>query len=709
MGQSSSRGAAQPSGSSPSSQRSSPSRRRDAPSPSESQPSSRSSRRSLNFLPRLHSDRSDASSTGPANGPGLLRHRHRLSRAHSSISSILSRSGSTSRSRDRPERSSSRFSIPVWSTTSPHHVDEAPSEPAPRLHPPELGSLDFDDFTEAFEAESLATPPAPEREDNNETPSSWQRPTSLLDRVAGTVVPERTGGRVRNSLRRRRSPLRSGEDNAAMLSRLLSVAAAATAATLMGDDHRAGAEARNFVGGDEDGTFDGFLQSLQNGRIASALRGSAAAIGEESDTPGSPAPLNFFRMFRFGNTRRENASTRSSDSQDGSGESSEAQSAGEEGGEGRMVPIIIVGIRSITPNTGGGAQHDDNIPPFLDALSSFPAPITSGTEPSIDGILRQPQNGTRFSHRRRASMGGINTFPGSYDNQRHQRTTERPRPFSSLDTPPGPRPPPSTPSGLSAFSSGESTPSFTPLSDTPAGQSTESSRRESLARSTAAAGSGLDPPTEQRSFPPFRTARHRRLSESDHTRFGAGSSRRNGVVEPDHAPGEGPRSWIIYVLGGSYPENHPILTTPSLFTDAPTYEDMMLLSTLLGPAKPPVASDSDVASAGGIYTIREVPSTSEGEAEGLVASSGDGEELITIAADQRCLVCLSEYEVGEEARKLVQCGHLFHRECIDQWLTTGRNSCPLCRGQGVEEHEKRSNPPASPSTETSTAPTPATA
>ncbi|KAK7610637.1 hypothetical protein JOL62DRAFT_612406 [Phyllosticta paracitricarpa] len=699
MGQSSSRGAAQSSGSSPSPPRSSPSRRRDAPSPSESHPPSRSSRRSLNLLTRLHSDRSDDSSTRPVNG--LLRHRQRLSRAHSSISSILSRSGSYSRSRDRPDRSStSGLSTPAWNTTPSSDVVETPSSPAPRLHPPELASLDFDDFTGSFETESIATPQAREQQDNNETPSSWQRPTSLLDRVAGTVVPERAGGRVRNSLRRRRSPLRSGEDNAAMLSRLLSVAAAATAATLMGEEHRAGAEARNFVGGDEDGTFDGFLQSLQNGRIASALRGNNAGIDEESETPGSPAPLNFFRMFRFGNTRRENISTRSSDSQDGSGESPETQRTGEDGGEGRMVPIIIVGIRSITPSTGGGAQHDDNIPPFLDALSSFPAPITSGTEPSIDGILRQPQNGTRFSHRRRASMGGINT----YESQRHQRTSDRPRPFSSLDTPPGPRPPPSTPSGLSAFSSGESTPSFTPLSDTPAGQSTESSRRESLARTPTAVGSAIDPPAEPRSLQ-FR--RQRRLSESDHTRFGAGSSRRNGVVEPDHAPGEGPRSWIIYVLGGSYPENHPILTTPSLFTDTPTYEDMMLLSTLLGPAKPPVASESDVASAGGVYTIREAPPTAEGESQGLVASSGDGEEVITIAADQRCLVCLSEYKVDEEARTLVQCGHLFHRECIDQWLTTGRNSCPLCRGQGVEEHEKRSNQSASPSTESPASPTPA--
>jgi hypothetical protein len=113
------------------------------------------------------------------------------------------------------------------------------------------------------------------------------------------------------------------------------------------------------------------------------------------------------------------------------------------------------------------------------------------------------------------------------------------------------------------------------------------------------------------------------------------------------------------VLGGSYPENHPILTTPSLFTDSPTYEDMMLLSTLLGPAKPPVASEEDVAAAPGLFLIRESPG-------GFVAEAVEGGESTALTADARCLVCLCGFEADEEARKLVKCGHFFHRICIDQ-------------------------------------------
>ncbi|KAI4183338.1 MAG: hypothetical protein L6R41_005450 [Letrouitia leprolyta] len=105
---------------------------------------------------------------------------------------------------------------------------------------------------------------------------------------------------------------------------------------------------------------------------------------------------------------------------------------------------------------------------------------------------------------------------------------------------------------------------------------------------------------------------------------------------------------------------------------------MLLLSSLLGPARPPVASREDVASAPGVYQIRKSGGT-------IVAAMIGGIEQISIASGERCLVCLCDYEIDEEVRRLNKCKHLFHRECIDQWLTTGRNSCPLCRSQGVDE------------------------
>lgn len=91
---------------------------------------------------------------------------------------------------------------------------------------------------------------------------------------------------------------------------------------------------------------------------------------------------------------------------------------------------------------------------------------------------------------------------------------------------------------------------------------------------------------------------------------------------------------------------------------------MVLLSTLLGPAKPPVASEDDVASAGGLYHVVEFGGS-------LIAEPVIGEgEHITIAEGERCLVCLSEYEAGEEIRQLGQCKHIYHRLCIDEVCIT---------------------------------------
>ncbi|TID23804.1 Zinc finger RING-type protein [Venturia nashicola] len=197
--------------------------------------------------------------------------------------------------------------------------------------------------------------------------------------------------------------------------------------------------------------------------------------------------------------------------------------------------------------------------------------------------------------------------------------------------------------------------------------------------------------------------------------YGAGSLRRNGVVGPD-SPDDNlddedtdssdtdepttrdDPTYIIYLIQGILPENHPLLSAPSLFTNNPTYEDMLYIASLLGPGKPPVASESDVASAPGLFLI-------EADLDGkLFAISSETEERIALPPvredgserPERCLVCLSDFEDKEEARKLIRCGHLFHKECIDQWLTEGRNSCPLCRGNGVEEKSPASSAAAQP-------------
>ena len=609
---------------------------------------------------------------------------YRISRSRTSITSSLPSFFRRHSFRSSPTDPASSQNLSLSTMTEPPRSQDSFAQTSRNATQPT--SLAYSDSDAEASAENQHA--------NSE--STWTSDNAGNSNRVGIIGPARSRlGQERTILPRflpggRRSARPRGEDQATMLSRLLSVAAAATAASLMGDDQRSGSQGRTMPSDSDDGSFDGFLQALQNGRIASALRQSnTGSTDEPGETNRISAPLNFFRMFRFGSSFGDNRNEHRPDRMDVDGNGTGDGSHGRENRDnedGRMVPIIIVGIRSINPNNV--SSHD--IPPFIDALSNFPTPIVSTGEATIDSILRPPQNGTRFSHRRRASLSGLGSHPPNLENHRQQRLYESFRPWmTSSEFPAGPRPPPSTPAspGMSTVSSGNTTPAETPSSTAP-------SRRHSFAR--RAGNNHLFAATEE-PLGSIRTPRPRRLSESDFARFGSGSSRRNGIVEPDTTTNEGSRSWIIYVLGGSYPENHPILTTPSLFTDSPTYEDMLLLSALLGPAKPPIASESDVASAPGLFNI-------VAESAGLVAISAHSEERFALAVSERCLICLCEFEAKEVMRRLLKCDHMFHRECVDQvsfyichpiilstknmqWLMTGRNSCPLCRAKGVDQKE----------------------
>ncbi|XP_074572507.1 putative E3 ubiquitin-protein ligase ATL44 [Curcuma longa] len=55
-----------------------------------------------------------------------------------------------------------------------------------------------------------------------------------------------------------------------------------------------------------------------------------------------------------------------------------------------------------------------------------------------------------------------------------------------------------------------------------------------------------------------------------------------------------------------------------------------------------------------------------------VSAGGGGARLVD------CAICLAEFADGEIVRVLPQCGHGFHRDCVDVWLRS-RASCPSCR------------------------------
>ncbi len=60
------------------------------------------------------------------------------------------------------------------------------------------------------------------------------------------------------------------------------------------------------------------------------------------------------------------------------------------------------------------------------------------------------------------------------------------------------------------------------------------------------------------------------------------------------------------------------------------------------------------------------------------SNTGSGEGAVILDDNtEKCTICLCEFEEGEDVRRL-PCFHLFHVQCVDQWLCTNKR-CPICR------------------------------
>ncbi|EXJ90519.1 hypothetical protein A1O1_03622 [Capronia coronata CBS 617.96] len=474
------------------------------------------------------------------------------------------------------------------------------------------------------------------------------------------------------------------------LSQVLQLAAAAIAAQLSGHTTPGRSGARHQGGDTFDGSIQNFVQTLQDAATAQA--------GENIDmnaADGDLPPVNFMRVFQFPND--ENGSPIASQAQSRDADQMDLDSIAGPGESDRSVTLVLVGVRSLPHGHDSPGGESGALGPSLDTLLSLPfLPPANVMRNGSSGALFRRSDGRARSSPRRHSMTNF-SFPAQYETQRHQRTrTQGSRSSNNLDpnipatpeaggashllseSPPGPHPPPSTPADIR---SGQATPIRRPSS----ASAVQNPNLPDLVEDRSQQDLETSTPPE----PSFSAARQRRRSDSEFARrpeLGSGAARRNGVVEPDHPPAVVGRSWLIYVVGTNVSPDHPAFTMPSLFTDNPSYEDMQMLSTLLGPVKPPVATQEDVTSAGGLFRLKIQGTGYLGE-----ALSDEDTSTIEVSAGERCLICLSDYAELEEVRRLDKCQHLYHRDCIDEWLTTGRNSCPMCRGQGVPEKSNASS------------------
>lgn len=53
------------------------------------------------------------------------------------------------------------------------------------------------------------------------------------------------------------------------------------------------------------------------------------------------------------------------------------------------------------------------------------------------------------------------------------------------------------------------------------------------------------------------------------------------------------------------------------------------------------------------------------------------------AEETTCTICVEDLEEGDEIRTL-PCGHVYHKQCVDEWLRRSRLCC-LCK-RPINEH-----------------------
>jgi hypothetical protein len=60
-------------------------------------------------------------------------------------------------------------------------------------------------------------------------------------------------------------------------------------------------------------------------------------------------------------------------------------------------------------------------------------------------------------------------------------------------------------------------------------------------------------------------------------------------------------------------------------------------------------------------------------------SEKEKEGIIKDKEHDTCIICLGSYKENENIVRLKNCVHIYHRECIYQWLQQGNNFCPMCK------------------------------
>eukprot|EP01012_Entosiphon_sulcatum_P053443 TRINITY_DN73556_c0_g1_i1.p1 TRINITY_DN73556_c0_g1~~TRINITY_DN73556_c0_g1_i1.p1 ORF type:complete len:307 (+),score=48.48 TRINITY_DN73556_c0_g1_i1:53-922(+) len=94
-------------------------------------------------------------------------------------------------------------------------------------------------------------------------------------------------------------------------------------------------------------------------------------------------------------------------------------------------------------------------------------------------------------------------------------------------------------------------------------------------------------------------------------------------------------------------------------TDQMSYDQLLALCNEIGPAQREVTHERLNAATLLDILTEEMAQTLNGK-------------------EEKCEVCQDEFAAGQEIRRL-ECLHVYHTACIDQWLRNCKSNCPICK------------------------------
>ncbi|KAI8062692.1 hypothetical protein BC940DRAFT_308135 [Gongronella butleri] len=317
-----------------------------------------------------------------------------------------------------------------------------------------------------------------------------------------------------------------------------------------------------------------------------------------------------------------------------------------------VVPILIVGYRTnasdAPPTTPNASYSSPTTPTPVSLATNMPMPPPP-PPPHVLFQQQQQQQQQHHPHLRRRPQSAISTssslatlqsMPLSFQSSRTH--TSHPLPRQDHGAPPPPPIPSSAahyPSTSNASFSSSSVALHHP-------SSTSLPLRETLAPSSASSTHMNNNNSHHH---------HPIAPDSASTTSSSASSTHSHNTTATNTTTTGGR-WLIYVWSGP----HHALPLSRL-SDEPTYEELLWLSSLLGPARPVTTTQQAIDAA--------LPAQ---------AWADEATKQAILQGTERCLVCLDDFAPKHQVRVL-KCRHVFHVECVDRWLVESHNSCPVCR------------------------------